>query len=80
MDKNIRLVERMGANALMTEYLELFDGYGKLPDEIYLKLKEYAEPTITPVRKILVSRKAKVTEKFQQLQQDGIISPVTKPA
>lgn len=78
-EENICSVERAEVDALMTKYAELFNGYGKLPGEIHLELKEDAQPAITPVRKIPVPMKAKVAEKLQQLQHDGIITPVTKP-
>lgn len=49
----------------MTQYAKLFNGYGKVPDKIHLELKEDAQPTITLVRKIPVTMKAKVAEKLQ---------------
>ena len=60
----ICLVEHAEVDELTTKYAELFDGYGKLPSEIHLELKENVHIAIIPVRKIPVPMRAKVAEKL----------------
>lgn len=60
-------------------YPDCFDKIGNFKREEELQVKPDAEPFIDPPRRCPIHLKDKIKHKLDEMEQDGIIKPVTKP-
>lgn len=62
-----------------TEFHDVFEGYGKMDGKVTLKVDPTVPPVRMPLRKLPVPIKDRVSAELKQLQENGIIAPVTEP-
>ena len=61
------------------EYSEVFKGIGRLPGIHKIRLKDVAEPSIHPARKVPVALKTRLREKLDFLLGEGVIRRMEEP-
>jgi len=65
---------------LKTKFSKVFQGFGKLKGyQLKLHIDENVQPVAQPVRRIPFSRRAKVTEKLEELLKPDVIGKVEGP-
>ena len=64
---------------IVSNYSDLFEGFGKLNGQIHLQTDPSIAPVRMPLRKIPVPIKDKVALELKRLQDNDIIEPVTGP-
>jgi hypothetical protein len=77
----MNLVKRIDTVTLgiLSEYPDLFQGFGCLPGEVKIQLKNDAEPVIEACRKVPFKMEEPVKQELQRMQKAGIIEPVEEP-
>ncbi|XP_045032697.1 uncharacterized protein K02A2.6-like [Daphnia magna] len=69
-------------SAVVTEFLDVFTGLGKLPVEHYIRLatgNNAVDPVVSAAGRLPFSLEEPVFKKQDQMEADGIIVPVTEP-
>ena len=64
---------------LLKDYLDVFEGTGKLEGQYKLEVDDGATPVVHPPRRVPVALKDKLKEELDRLQRLGIIEQVTEP-
>ena len=64
---------------LITEFKDVFEGLGELPEEYHIVTDESVTPVIHPPRREPVPLREKIKEKLDEMVQREIITPVTEP-
>ena len=78
-EENICAVSDVSDDAILSEFADLFDGYGTLPGTVHLVCDETIQPVRVPLRKIPVPIKAKVEKQLRDMKKNDIITEVTGP-
>ena len=80
-DERENLANQINRNALLkTKFSKVFHGLGKLKGyQLKLHIDENVRPVAQPVRRILFSRRANVTEKLEELLKLDVIEKVEGP-
>ncbi|KAI9565072.1 putative uncharacterized protein K02A2.6-like [Daphnia sinensis] len=79
---SIETVSQPPVPAVVTEFLDVFTGLGKLPIEHVIKLStgsNAVEPVVSPAGRIPFRLEEPVYRKLDQMVADGIIAPVSEP-
>ncbi|XP_045023566.1 uncharacterized protein K02A2.6-like [Daphnia magna] len=79
---SIQSVSRPPVPAVVTEFLDVFTGLGKLPIEHVIKLStgsNAVDPVVSPAGRIPFRLEEPVYRKLDQMVADGIIAPVSEP-
>ena len=66
-------------NKLITEYQDIFHGFGKFPGEHSFTLRPDAEPVVHPPRRVPVALRNKVKQELDRMVSNDIITKVTEP-
>ena len=70
---------QLSTDKILTEFSDLFEGVGKLEGECKIILKEGAQPSIQPTRRIPLSLQSKFKEELDRMENLGVIEKVTHP-
>lgn len=67
------------AGKLLKDYADVFSGTGKLEGKYHIVVDENVKPVIHPPRKVPIAIQHKLKAELDRLEEQQIITPVTKP-
>ena len=67
-----------GRDAVKAEYQDVFQGLGRLKDSYSIEIDESVRPVVHAPRRVPVPVREKVRKKLDELECDGVLTPVTE--
>lgn len=78
-EKTRKPSEDKESEAILEEFKNVFAGFGTLPGEHTIRLKENAVPVVEACRKVSFALHDKLKEELDRMEKFGVISKVTDP-
>ena len=69
---------KLSACAVKAEYPDVFQGLGRLKDSYSIEIDESVRPVVHAPRRVPVPVREKVRKKLDELESDGVLTPVTE--
>ena len=70
---------RIDRNSILSDFEDVFQGYGKLEGDLHLEVDKSVTPVKMPLRKLPIAVKDKVQAELARMTSAGIITPVNEP-
>ena len=70
--------KKITACAVKAEYPDVFQGLGRLKDSYSIEIDESVRPVVHAPRRVPVPMREKVRKKLDELECDGVLTPVTE--